>query len=141
MTMNTDAGARPIGALLTAVILGLTATTAYIHLTLGGTIFVLNGLGYIGLAVAYGLAATSMPIARRFGWLPRIGLAGYALLTIGAYLAIGPYFGLGWIAKAIEAAIIGLVIVDLLRLHGSPDGLIKAVRHSLRLMDPGGARW
>jgi hypothetical protein len=97
------------------VILDLTAATALIHLGLGGTLFTLNGIGFLGLGAAV-LAGSllPMPIVRRFGWLPRIGLAGYALVTIGAYLVMGPYITLGWIAKAIEVGIIGLVAVDLL---------------------------
>ena len=97
------------------VILELTVATALIHLSLGGLLFTLNGLGYLGLAAAY-LAAVLIPVplVRRYGWLPRIGLAAYAAVTIGAYLVIGPYFTLGWITKGIELAIIGLVTVDLL---------------------------
>ena len=47
--------------MLTAAIVGLTAATAYIHLGLGGLLFTLNGLGYIGLAglVVIGAAARS----------------------------------------------------------------------------------
>lgn len=108
---------RLTGAILVAVIIELTAATAYIHFSLGGLIFLLNALGYIALAAAYLLVAAPVPVIGRFGWLVRAGLAGYALLTIGAYLVIGPYFALGWIAKGIELAIIGLVIVDLLRVH------------------------
>lgn len=109
-----SAGGLAAGLML-FVILELTVATAYIHLTLGGLIFTLNGLGYVGLAVAYlASAVLPMPFVRRFSWLPRIGLAGYALVTIGAYLVIGPYFALGWIAKGIELAIVGLVAVDLL---------------------------
>ena len=97
------------------VILDLTAATALIHLGLGGTLFTLNGIGFLGLGAAVLVGSLlPMPIVRRFSWLPRIGLAGYALVTIGAYLVIGPYISLGWIAKAIEVAIIGLVAVDLM---------------------------
>lgn len=97
------------------VILELTVATALIHLSLGGTLFTLNGLGYLGLGVAYlAGAALPVPFVRRFSWLPRVGLAVYAVVTIGAYLVMGPYITLGWIAKGIELAIIGLVAVDLL---------------------------
>jgi hypothetical protein len=97
------------------VILELTVATALIHLSLGGMLFILNGLGYLGLATAYlASAVLPMPFVRRLSWLPRIGLAGYAVVTIGAYLVIGPYITLGWIAKGIELAIVGLVAVDLL---------------------------
>jgi hypothetical protein len=97
------------------VILDLVAATALIHLSLGGTLFTLNGLGFLGLGAAVLAGAVlPVPLVRRFGWLPRAGLAGYALVTIGAYLVMGPYITLGWIAKGIEVAIIGLVAIDLL---------------------------
>jgi hypothetical protein len=128
MTTNAVPGRGPAGSriLLTAVILELTAATAVIHLNLGGTLFTLNGLGYAGLALAYAIAALApIPIVQRFGWLPRIGLAAYTLTTIVAYLVIGPYFALGWITKGIEAAVVGLVVVDLLEGYGSPGGLVR----------------
>jgi hypothetical protein len=101
--------------LLTGVILELTLATAIVHLTLGGTLFLLNGVGYVVLAAAY-LAAVAVPIpaVRRLGWLPRAGLAAYASVTIVAYLVIGPWFTLGWLTKGIEAAIVMLVVADLL---------------------------
>lgn len=123
---------RIAGALLTLVIIELTLATAYIHLSLGGLLFTLNGIGYVGLATAYAVTAT-VPILRRFGWLAQIGLAGYAALTIGAYLVIGPYFDLGWIAKGIEVAIVGLVIVNLLGAYGDLRGLRRAAIGSMRL--------
>jgi hypothetical protein len=101
--------------LLTGVILELTLATAIIHVTLGGTLFLLNALGYLALGVAYlGASALPMPAVRRLGWLPRVGLAVYASVTIVAYLVIGPYFTLGWVTKGIELAIVMLVIADLL---------------------------
>ena len=70
---------------------------------------------YLAFAAAYAFVlAVPAEIARPFGWLPRIGLAGYALTTIGAYLVSGGFFTLGWITKGIEVAIVGLVFVDLL---------------------------
>ncbi len=101
--------------LLTGVILELTLATAFIHFTLGGTIFLLNALGYVTLGTAYLAAAVlPMPAIRRLGWLPRIGLAAFAAVTIVAYLLVGPYFTLGWVTKGIELAIVMLVIADLL---------------------------
>ena len=95
------------------VIVALTIATAVIHLSLGGMLFTLNGLGYLALAAAYAVVLALPPeVARPFGWLPRLGLAGYALVTIGAYLMSGGFFTLGWITKGIEAAIVGLVVVD-----------------------------
>jgi hypothetical protein len=60
-----------------------------------------------------------------------VALAGYAALTIASYLVIGPYFSLGWIAKAIELAIIGLVLVDVVRVYGSPVGLVRSALDSV----------
>lgn len=101
--------------LLTGVILELTLATAFIHVTLGGTIFLLNAAGYLALGLAYlAAAAVPVPAVQRFGWLPRVGLAAFATVTIVAYLVIGPYFTLGWVTKGIELAIVLLVIADLL---------------------------
>ncbi len=101
--------------LLTGVILELTLATAYIHFTLGGMLFLLNAAGYVALGAAYLAAAClPMPVIRRLGWLPRVGLATFASVTIVAYLAMGPYFTLGWVTKGIELAIVLLVIADLL---------------------------
>jgi hypothetical protein len=110
------AGFNPLAnGIMLLVILELTAATALIHLSLGGMLFTLNGLGYLAFGAAYlASAVVPDPVVRRLRWIPRVGLAGYALVTIGAYLLIGPYFTLGWITKGIELAIIGLVVVDLL---------------------------
>jgi len=123
---------RTAGAMLTAVIVALTGATAYIHLGLGGMLFTLNGLGYIGLAVLYvigALAPTAM--IQKFSWFPRIALMGYAAMTIVAYLVIGPYFTLGWIAKGIEVTLITLVGVDILRVYGSPKAFVRQALDSV----------
>ena len=136
--MTTFLRSRPFGALLTAAIVGLTLATAYIHLTLGGLIFTLNGLGYVGLAALMVIgAAAPHQLIERFSWFPRVGLAGYAVLTISAYLVMGPFFTLGWIAKGIEAAIIALVTVDVFRVYGSPMGLIRSALASVAPILPG----
>ena len=130
--MTTFLRSRPFGALLTAAIVGLTLATAYIHLTLGGVLFTLNGLGYVGLASLYVIAAVApVEMIQRFSWFPRIALMGYAALTIAGYLVMGPYFTLGWIAKGIEVALIALVVVDIFRVYGSPMGLVRAAVTSL----------
>jgi hypothetical protein len=104
----------PLGRLTTFVIglaiVELTLTTAYIHLNLGGLLFTLNAAGYAGLALAVGVTALQPAgFIGRFAWLPRLGLAGYTAATIVGYLVMGPYFALGWIAKAIEVAILTLL--------------------------------
>ena len=98
---------------LTLALVELTLTTAYIHFSLGGMLFTLNAIGYAALALGVAVAAAwpAGPIGR-FGWLPRAGLAAYTAATIGGYLVIGPYFALGWIAKAIEVAILTLLAAD-----------------------------
>ena len=121
---------RSARAVLLLVILELTLATAYIHVGLGGLLFTINAIGYLCLAIAYG-ATAAVPMLRRYGWLPRIGLAGYTLVTIGSYLVVGPYFDLGWIAKAIEVAIVGLVLVDLLGTYHDLPGLWRAAIASL----------
>ena len=128
-TRRTDA-ALAVG--LTVAIVDLTLITAYIHLTLGGTLFTLNALGYAALAAAIAVTALPYPFLRRFAWLPRIGLAGYAAATIVGYLVMGPYFTLGWVAKAVEVAILVLLAADLARLYGSPTGIVRAAFRSLR---------
>ena len=126
-------GSRPlVGALLTAVAVTLALTTAYVHLTLGSTLFTVNAVGYIGFAVLLILAATIRhPLVRRFGWLPGAGMAGYAAVTILSYLILGPYFALGWIAKGVEIALIGVVGAHLIAAYGSPAGVVRAAVASL----------
>jgi hypothetical protein len=125
--MNANAAAtRLVGRVLTLTLIMLTLSTAHIHLTLGGTIFLLNGISYAVLAA--GLVGSTLPFAfvRRVRWLPRIGVAGFALVTIGAYLVIGPYSLLGLATKAIEVAIIGLVGADLINTLGSSARLARS---------------
>lgn len=51
-----------------------------------------------------------------FGWPTRFGLSGYTMVTIGAYLVIGPWFDLGWVANGIEVAIVGLLKAGMLNV-------------------------
>lgn len=111
---------------LTAVIVALALTTAYIHLTLGGLLFILNAAGFAVLAAALAAGAIPHPLIRRFSWLPRIGLTAFTGVTIGAYLMIGTYFSLGWTATSVEVAILVLLAADLFRVYGSPAALTRA---------------
>ena len=139
--MSSFARSRAAGVMLTAAIVGLTAATAYIHLTLGGLLFTLNGLGYIGLAALVVIgAAAPVEMVKRFSWFPRVALMGYAAMTIAGYLVIGPYFTLGWIAKGIEVALIVLLAVDVMRVYGSPMGLINAAVGSVASLLPDRSR-
>ena len=130
--MSSFFRSRTAGFVLGAAIVGLTLATANIHLGLGGLLFTLNGLGYIGLAALFIIgAAAPMQMVERFSWFPRLGLVGYAAMTIAGYLVMGPYFTLGWIAKGIEVVLIALVVVDILRVYGSPMGFVRAALASV----------
>jgi hypothetical protein len=121
-----------VGFVLALVIIELTAVTAYLHLSLGGQLFTLNGLGYLGLAAAYGFTVfVPVPFIQRFGWLPRLSLAAYTIVTIGAYLVMGPYYFVGWTAKGIEVAIVALLLADVVGAYGDLRGLSDAVLRSL----------
>ena len=113
---------------LTIPIVELALTTGYIHATLGGPLFTLNAIGYGVLAAAYGAAAMGGDaLLGRFAWAPRLALFGYTLATVAGYLVMGPYFTLGWVAKAVEVALLTLVAADLARIYGSPDRLVGAI--------------
>lgn len=130
-TTVPDRRATALGIALALAMVGLALTSAYIHAGLGGILFTLNALGYVALSAALAATLIPHPLVRRFAWLPRVGLAAYAVTTIAAYLVMGPYFTLGWIAKAVEVVLVALVAVDLMRAYGSPAGLIRAALSSL----------
>ena len=135
--MSTIFRSRTFGAVLTVAIVGLTLATAYIHLSLGGLLFTLNGLGYLGLAALIAIgAAAPIAIVERFSWFPRVALMGYAALTIAGYLVMGPYFTLGFIAKGIEVTLIALLVVDIFRVYGSPMGLVRTALASVEPIVP-----
>ena len=128
---------RTAGALLTAAIVGLTLATGYIHLTLGGLLFTLNGLGFVGLAGLVVIGAVApVALVQRFSWFPRIALIGYAAMTIAGYLVMGPYFTLGFIAKGIEVALIAVVVVDIVRVYGSPMAFVRSALDSVASVLP-----
>lgn len=132
---------RTAGTLLTAAIVGLTLATAYIHLGLGGVLFTLNGLGYIGLAALIVMgAAPPLAIIERFSWFPRIALIGYTAMTIAGYLVMGPYFSLGFITKGIEVALITLLVVDVVRVYGSPAAFGRTALRSVAPVVPNRSR-
>ena len=104
---------EPIDIVLRLAIVALALGTAYIHLTLGGLLFTLNAAGYL-----VGAVAMIAPIARRYRWLIRIGLAAYAMTTIAAWAVDGPHFSLAYLAKAIELTLITLLAVEFARDDG-----------------------
>lgn len=110
----------PQSSSLRMIILALALTTGLIHLALGlgdlgailGITFVLNGLGYLGLAAAGYL---NIPALARYQQLARLALIGFALVTIVLYFIVNPdpfnsLFGL--ITKVIELALVVALVVD-----------------------------
>jgi hypothetical protein len=99
------------GHLRIGVIL-LTVGTAVIHLYLGFQgfpLFVLNGLGYLGL-----LAALILPIPRisEYRNLTRWVLVGYTALTIFLWILVGSRNAIGYVDKIIELALIALLVLE-----------------------------
>jgi hypothetical protein len=85
----------------------LTLGTALIHLYLGlgigNTLFVLNGLGYLGLLAALQLPIPQLACLRN---VVRWVLAAYTALTIVLWLVMASYYSIiGYADKAIEVVL------------------------------------
>jgi hypothetical protein len=98
--------------LATAVIHLFLAFTAipYYGLNFGVMLFILNGLGYLGL-----LAVLQLPIPQlaRFRSAARWVLVAYVALTIVLFFIMAPVYEIiGYVDKAIEVALIALLIAD-----------------------------
>ena len=111
-----------VGLSLGVGIFVLTVATAVIHLYLAFTaigsmgfnfgvmLFILNGLGYLGL-----LAVLQLPIRQlaRFRSAARWALIAFAALTIVLFFLMAPvYMIIGYVDKAIEVALIALLLAD-----------------------------
>ena len=116
----------------------LTLATALIHLYLalsaipyyglnfGVMLFILNGLGYLGL-----LAVLQLPIPQlaRFQSLARWALVGYAALTIALFFVMAPFYDfIGYLDKAIEVALIVLLVADAYTSSSKPPGESSSTR-------------
>ncbi len=108
---RTSAGVG-LGVGILLLTLGTAAIHLYLGLSFGNTLFVLNGLGYLGL-----LAALQLPIPQlsRFRGASRWALVGYTALTIVLYFIDDPGMTIGNVDKAIEAALILLLLADAYR--------------------------
>lgn len=119
--MNRSSG-RTWGAVLLVAIVAATLTTAYIHFTLGGMLFLLNALGYVTLAA---LLVLPLGFLQRLRPLVLLALMGYTAATIVGWLVMGPYFTLAYITKAIEVGLIALIAIELWRTR---DSIMPALR-------------
>ena len=120
--MASSRTSSSVGLSLGVAIFVLTVATAVIHLYLalsaigsmgfdfGVMLFILNGLGYLGL-----LAVLQLPIRQlaRFRSAARWALIAFAALTIVLFFIMAPvYMIIGYVDKAIEVALIALLLAD-----------------------------
>jgi hypothetical protein len=101
------------GVIRTGIIV-LTLGTALIHLQLAfpDPVFILSGLGYLAL-----LAALYLPGLARYRNVVRLVLIGYTALIIFLWVLFGARIPIGYIDKAIEVALISLLLLDARRSH------------------------
>lgn len=109
---------------LHAAIVGLTLATAAIHSSLGGLLFTLNAIGYSVLAAALVLPG---PFGRA-RWLVRYALIGFTTATILGWVAFGARFDLAYIDKALEAALVGLLLIESWAVDGGPLAVVRRVQ-------------
>ena len=108
-----------LGVGIFSLALATAAIHLYLGLSFGNTLFVLNGLGYLGL-----LAALQLPIPQlaRFRPIVRWVLVGYTALTIMLYFVMAPLTVIGLVDKAIEVALIVLLLADAYMASSEPSG-------------------
>ena len=112
---------------LRTIVVLLTLATAAIHASLGGMMFMANAVGYSVLALAMIVPG---PLTR-FRWLVRLALMGFAAVTIAGWVAFGARFDLAYLDKAIEVALIGILLVEQWRSDGGPAGVYRLARRLL----------
>src|SRR5215204_4773426 len=108
ITRGDAAQINPTTVVLRASVVILILATAAIHASLGGMLFMANAAGYAVLA----LAMVAPGPAVRYRWLIRLALVGFTAATIGGWVAFGPRFGLAYLDKAIEVALIGVLLIE-----------------------------
>lgn len=96
---------------LRVAIVLLTIATALTHITLvfPDPIFILNGLGYLGL-----LGALYLPIPQLARYRPQIrwALIAYTALTIVLWLAFGSRILIGYLNKLNELVLLVLLVLE-----------------------------
>ena len=106
----------------------MTLTTAVIHYSLGGLLFLLNAGGYLALVAAYN---APFALAERYRWLIRVAMIGYTITTIAGWAIMGPYFSLAYLTKGIEVLLIATLVIDLVRADGGLPGVLRQMRATI----------
>jgi hypothetical protein len=106
-----------LSMLLRVAIVALALSTAYIHYTLTGMMFMLNALGFLVLGLAM---VAPLAIASQYRWLVRAALIVFALMTIGGWLMFGGRYDMGYLATGIEIGLIVLLFIEMFRYDGGP---------------------
>ena len=127
ITRGSAAHVHPTTIILRVLVVLLTLGTATIHASLGGMMFMANAVGYAILALA--MVAPGLPAHAR--WLIRLALIGFTAMTIAGWVAFGARFGLAYLDKAIEVALIGVLLVAQWQSDGGPVGVYRRVRRLL----------
>lgn len=114
----------------TTGVVALTAVTSAIHLNLGGTLFALNGTGFIVLLVLY-LA----PPFEEYRNLTRDVFIAYTGVTFGGYFAVNGLAGLtntlGMASKVVEVGLVALLWQDRTEaLYGRPQPALAYLKSS-----------
>jgi len=125
-TINLTARAhvRPIDVVVRVLLVGLTLSTAAIHASLGGMLFLANAVGYATFAVAMIVPG---PIGQ-IRWLVRLGLVGFTAATIGGWVLFGARFPLAYLDKGIELGLIAVIAFEIWRVDGGPIGIVRQAR-------------
>jgi hypothetical protein len=124
ITRGGVAHLNPVTVVLRTIVVILTLATAAIHASLGGLLFMANAAGYAVLA----LAMVSPGLPARWRWLVRLALIGFTAATILGWVAMGPRFGLAYLDKAIEVALIGILLVEQWQADRGPVGVYRRIR-------------
>lgn len=106
-----------LSLVLRVAIVVLALSSAYIHFTLGGMMFMLNALGFLVLGLAM---VAPLAIASEYRWLIRAALIVFALMTIGGWLMFGGRYDMGYLATGIEIGLIVLLFVEMFRYDDGP---------------------
>ena len=127
---------HPLTIGLRTGVLVLTLATAAIHASLGGMLFLANAAGYAVLA----LAMVAPGPAGGWRWLIRLALMAFTAATIAGWVAFGPRFGLAYLDKAVEVALIAALLVEQWRSDGGPIGVYRHARQLVSRATAGSVR-